>query len=121
MHENPCYLMTYFIAFSGEKLVVTKNEAEGRNYFKCFGWFFTMILLCGAIAVAVLIGVGIIDTTPRRVKEARKISSTKSGLSGNSLNPPRLLEVSNPDSPNVLTNDPYFFNDEQPPKNAGKT
>ena len=97
-------------------MIVTKAESSNAGCLKCFGWFFTMILLCGAIAVAVLIGVGVIDTTPRRVKEAREIASTKSELNGNSLD-----LVDNPGSPNVLTNDPYFFNDKQPPKNASKT
>ena len=35
---------------------MTKKEESSRNYFKCMGWLFTMILLGGAIAVAVLIG-----------------------------------------------------------------
>ena len=60
--------------------------------------------------------VGIIDTTPRKIKEGRRIS-TKSEL--NDLDPPKLLEVKDPDAPNVLTNDPNFFNDVKPPKNAG--
>ena len=41
---------------SGEKLIVTKKNESSRSYFKCVGWLFTMILLGGAIAVAVLIG-----------------------------------------------------------------
>ena len=62
------------------------------------------------------ISVGIIDTKPLKTKEGRRIS-TKSEL--NSLDPPRLLEVSDPDAPNVLTNDPNFFENDYPPKNAG--
>merc|ERR1719270_2682898 len=99
----------------GEKLIVTKKEESSRSYFKCMGWLFTMILLGGAIAVAVLIGVGVIDTTPRKIKEGRRIS-TKSEL--NELDPTKLLEVRDPNAPNVLTNDPNFFNDNNPPKNA---
>lgn len=30
-----------------------------------------------------------------------------------------MLEVSDPDAPNVLTNDPNFFENDYPPKNAG--
>ena len=44
------------IILRGEKLIVTKDKSNSRSYFKCFGWLFTMILLGGAIAVAVLIG-----------------------------------------------------------------
>ena len=62
------------------------------------------------------ISVGIIDTKPLQIKEGRRIS-TKSEL--NSLEPPRLLEVSDPNAPNVLTNDPNFFENDYPPKNAG--
>ena len=63
-----------------------------------------------------IISVGIIDTKPLQIKEGRRIS-TKSEL--NSLEPPRLLEVSDPNAPNVLTNDPNFFENDYPPKNAG--
>ena len=63
-----------------------------------------------------LISVGIIDTKPLKTKEGRRIS-TKSEL--NSLDPPRLLEVIDPNAPNVLTNDPNFFENDYPPKNAG--
>ena len=42
--------------FSGEKLIVTKSGESNTSYCKCAGWLFTMILLGGAIAVAVLIG-----------------------------------------------------------------
>ena len=31
-----------------------------------------------------------------------------------------MLEVSDPDAPNVLTNDPNFFENDYPPKNAGR-
>ena len=62
------------------------------------------------------ISVGIIDTKPLKTKEGRRIS-TKSEL--NALDPPRLLEVVDPNAPNVLTNDPDFFENDYPPKNAG--
>ena len=39
----------------GEKLIVTKKSETSRS-FKCVGWLFTVTLLGGAIAVAVLIG-----------------------------------------------------------------
>ena len=39
----------------GEKLIVTKKSETSRS-FKCIGWLFTVVLLGGAIAVAVLIG-----------------------------------------------------------------
>jgi len=68
-----------------------------------------MLLLVGAVAVAVLIGTGIIDTNPtRQVKEGRRINA-KSG--GNELSAPRLLEVNHANAPNILTNDPNFFQD----------
>ena len=60
------------------------------------------------------ISVGIIDTNPGKFKEGRFIS-TKSGIGSSS----KLQEVENPNAPNVLTNDPDFF-DDYPPKNAGK-
>ena len=39
----------------GEKLIVTK-KSDTTTSFKCIGWLFTVLLLGGAIAVAVLIG-----------------------------------------------------------------
>ena len=39
----------------GEKLIVTKKSETSRS-FRCIGWLFTVVLLGGAIAVAVLIG-----------------------------------------------------------------
>ena len=39
----------------GEKLIVTK-KSDNTTSFKCIGWLFTVLLLGGAIAVAVLIG-----------------------------------------------------------------
>ena len=39
----------------GEKLIVTKKSETSRS-FRCVGWLFTVVLLGGAIAVAVLIG-----------------------------------------------------------------
>ena len=134
LHTKTSTVKRLLINFRGEKLIVTKKEESSRNYFKCMGWLFTMILLGGAIAVAVLIGgnddkfidgisddlghvsVGVIDTTPRKIKEGRRIS-TKSEL--NELDSTKLLEVRDPNAPNVLTNDPNFFNDNNPPKNAG--
>ena len=112
---------------------MTKKSETSRS-FKCIGWLFTVVLLGGAIAVAVLIGgengdnssfkgfnispsVGIIDTNPGKYKEGRFISSNtdKNGPSSSS----KLLEVENPNAPNILTNNPDFFNDDFPPKNAG--
>ena len=62
------------------------------------------------------ISVGVIDTTPKGIKGGRRIS-TKSDL--NKVQAPTLLEVVDPNAPNVLTNDPNFFNNDHPPKNAG--
>ena len=51
-----CIFSNCCVKCSGEKLIVTKKNEGGRSYYKCVGWLFTMILLGGAIAVAVLIG-----------------------------------------------------------------
>ena len=64
-----------------------------------------------------LLSVGVIDTNPGKYKEGRFISTNtdKNGISSSS----KLLEVENPNAPNILTNNPDFFNDDFPPKNAG--
>ena len=66
-----------------------------------------------------LLSVGVIDTNPGKYKEGRFISTNtdKNGPSSSS----KLLEVENPNAPNILTNNPDFFNDDFPPKNAGIT
>ena len=66
-----------------------------------------------------LLSVGVIDTNPSKYKEGRFISTNtdKNGPSSSS----KLLEVENPNAPNILTNNPDFFNDDFPPKNAGIT
>ena len=46
---------TLNILSRGEKLIVTKKSETSRS-FRCVGWLFTVVLLGGAIAVAVLIG-----------------------------------------------------------------
>ena len=63
------------------------------------------------------VSVGIIDTNPEKFKEGRFIStnSDKNEIGSSS----KLLEVDNPNAPNILTNNPDFFNDDYPPKNAG--
>ena len=68
--------------------------------------------------LTVIFPVGIIDTNPGKFKEGRFISTNanKNGIGSSS----KLLEVENPNAPNVLTNNPDFFNDDYPPKNAGK-
>ena len=54
LKTNFLYL-TLNILSRGEKLIVTKKSETSRS-FKFVGWLFTVLLLGGAIAVAVLIG-----------------------------------------------------------------
>ena len=75
--------------------------------------FDTHVLLASCIcySIIILVLVGVIDPSPQRqVKEGRKIDTASTDSSG-----PRLSAVNHPDSPDVLTNDPQFFNK----KNAG--
>ena len=74
-----------------------------------------VMLIC--LYICLLFPVGIIDTNPGKFKEGRFFStnSGKNGIGSSS----KLLEVENPNAPNILTNDPDFFNDDFPPKNAG--
>jgi len=91
----------------GEKLVVSKTEESRGGCQTVCCWLLAMLLLAGAIAVAVLIGTGVIDTNPtRHVKEGRRINSQPDG---NELTAPRLLEVNHANAPNILTNNPKFF------------
>ena len=109
----------------GEKLYVTKTKDQGsKNCGKLCCWIFSLALLAGAITVAVLIGskldrgvwskvdsfisAGVIDTDPmKQVKESRKLDTETT--SKNIINTLKLLEVTNDEVPNVLTNNPTFF------------
>merc|ERR1719341_1953167 len=96
-------------SFRGEKLYVTKTKDQGtKNCRKLSCWIFSLALLAGAITVAVLIGTGVIDTDPmKQIKESRKLDTEIT--SKKLINTPKLLEVTDDDAPNVLTNNPTFF------------
>ena len=110
----------------GEKLYVTKSKDQGsKNCGKLCCWIFSLALLAGAITVAVLIGskfnqysslhgltfyslVGVIDTDPvRQVKESRNLEIETANIE--EIQTPKLLEVTNTQGPNVLTNNLAFF------------
>merc|ERR1711892_553093 len=68
----------------------------------------SLALLAGAITVAVLIGIGVIDTDPvRQVKESRNLEIEAAGIE--EIHTQTFMEVANTSGPNVLTNDPAFF------------
>ena len=66
-------------------------------------WLLGVLLLAGAVAVAVLIGTGVID--PGLAK--RKVGRNLGGAAGNYPGGLKTLDAAN--SPNVLTNNPDFF------------
>merc|ERR1712106_1023739 len=91
-------------SFRGEQ---TKNRST-KNCGKLCCWMLSLALLAGAITVAVLIGIGVIDTDPvRQVKESRNLEIEAAGIE--EIHTQTFMEVANTSGPNVLTNDPAFF------------
>lgn len=91
-------------SFRGEQ---TKNRGT-KNCGKLCCWMLSLALLAGAITVAVLIGIGVIDTDPvRQVKESRNLEIEAAGIE--EIHTQTFMEVANTSGPNVLTNDPAFF------------
>merc|ERR1712106_1032702 len=65
-----CKFNTYL--YRGEQ---TKNRST-KNCGKLCCWIFSLALLAGAITVAVLIGIGVIDLDPvRQIKESRNLNT----------------------------------------------
>merc|ERR1712106_1103261 len=91
-------------SFRGEQ---TKNQST-KNCGKLCCWMLSLALLAGAITVAALIGIGVIDTDPvRQVKESRNLEIEAAGIE--EIHTQTFMEVANTSGPNVLTNDPAFF------------
>jgi len=83
-----------------------KKSKKGPSAAKILCWMLSLVLLAGAIVLAVLIGTGIIDTDPNRtVKVSRKLEPETKELSATV----DLIELKNTDLPNVRTNLPEFF------------
>ena len=97
--SNLCPLLRY----------VHKARSGGpANCSRLLCWLLGVALLAGAVAVAVLIGTGVID--PGLAK--RKVGRTLGGASSNF--PGGLKTLNRANSPNVLTNNPDFFNKANP-------